>query len=105
VAQVVWTEPAAADLDAIADYIAIQDPAAARALVGRVFAHVEQLSVHPESGSRPQEFSGETRYRQIVEPPCRVFYRYDGERVAILHVMRQERELRTSQLRRTDLSR
>lgn len=87
-AQVVWTEPAVADLDAIADYIAIQDPIAARALVGRVFAHVEQLSAHPVSGSRPQELPSDGRYRQAVEPPCRIFYRIDGERVLILHVMR-----------------
>jgi toxin ParE1/3/4 len=25
---------------------------------------------------------------QIVEPPCRAFYRYDGKRVFILHVIR-----------------
>jgi ParE-like toxin of type II ParDE toxin-antitoxin system len=32
-AQVVWTEPALADLDAIADYIALDNPEAARLLV------------------------------------------------------------------------
>lgn len=36
-AEVVWTEPALSDLDAIADYIAIDNPDAARALVQRVF--------------------------------------------------------------------
>jgi hypothetical protein len=33
-----------------------------------------------------------------VEPPCRVFYRFDGARVLILHVMRAERRLRRSRL-------
>lgn len=28
------------------------------------------------------------RYRQIVEKPCRVLYRIDGETVYIVHVMR-----------------
>lgn len=96
-AQVVWSEPAIGDLDAIADYIAIENPSAAVELVRRVFAHVEQLQDHPESGSRPSELK-RSRYRQIIEPPCRVFYRYDGEIVFILYVMRSERLLRRAQL-------
>jgi hypothetical protein len=49
----------------------------------------------------PPELRG-SRYRQIVEQPCRVFYRYDGERVFILYVMRGERQLRISRLRQRD---
>jgi toxin ParE1/3/4 len=69
-AEVIWTEPALQDLDAIADYIAIDNPEAARQLVRRVFLHVEQLARHPESGSKPPELEG-GRYRQIVvrSPP------------------------------------
>ena len=96
-AEIVWSEPALADLDAIADYIALENPVAASELIKRVFGHIEQLVDHPESGSRPQEL-GKSRYRQIVEPPCRVFYRYDGHKVFILHVMRSERLLRKDQL-------
>jgi toxin ParE1/3/4 len=97
--EVVWTEPALSDLDAIADYIAIENPVAARQLVQRIFRHVEQLETHPRSGSQPPELKG-WRYRQIVEPPCRVFYRYDRKRVLILHVMRGERLLRRTTLAR-----
>lgn len=96
-AEIVWTEPALSDLDAIADYIALENPIAASEIVKRIFGHIEQLADHPESGSRPQEL-GRSRYRQIVEPPCRVFYRYDGHKVFILHVMRSERLLRKRQL-------
>jgi addiction module RelE/StbE family toxin len=92
-AQVIWTEPALNDLDAIADYIAIENPVAAAELVRKVFEHVEQLEAHPESGSRPPELK-RSRYRQIVEPPCRIFYRYDGETVLVLFVMRSEQLLR-----------
>lgn len=91
--EIVWSEPALSDLDAIADYIALDHPAAAAELVRRVFGHVEQLVDHPESGSRPPELS-RSRYRQIVEPPCRLFYRYDGVSALVLHVMRHERVLR-----------
>jgi len=91
-AEVIWTEPALSDLDAIADYIALDNPEAARQLVQRVFSHVEQLTDHPKSGSKPVELKG-WRYRQIVEPPCRVLYRHDEDRVFILFVMRGERLL------------
>lgn len=100
-AEVIWTEPALADLDAIADYIALDKPAAASGLVQRIFTHVEQLAAYPESGSRPLELK-RSRYRQIVESPCRVFYRYDGERVFILYVMRSERLLRAPHIAARD---
>ena len=96
-AEIVWTEPALTDLDAIADYIALENPEAASQLVRRVFHHVEQLQKFPESGGKPAELK-KSRYRQIVEPPCRVFYRYDGERVFVLYVMRSERLLRKGRL-------
>ena len=92
-AEIIWTEPALSDLDAIADYIALENPDAACALVQRVFHHVEQLIEHPRSGSKPPELRG-WRYRQIVEPPCRVFYREASGRVFVLYVMRAERLLR-----------
>ncbi len=91
-AEVIWTEPALSDLEAIADYIALDNPAAARALVQRVFEHVGQLAEHPLSGPKLLEFKG-WRYRQIVEPPCRAIYRHERGRVHILHVVRGERLL------------
>lgn len=91
-AEIIWTEPALADLDAIADYIALDKPQAARDLVRRVFAHVEQLRAHPLSGPKLPEFRG-WRYRQIVEPPCRVIYRHEKGIVHIVHVVRGERLL------------
>lgn len=100
-AEVIWSYPALADLDRIADYIALDNVAAARGLVQRVFEHVAQLRAYPNSGSRPPELKGR-RYRQIVEPPCRVFYRVEikrGPRVYILHVMRSEQRLRPTRLR------
>lgn len=91
-AEIVWTEPAVTDLDAIADYIAIESPVAAAALVQRVFQRVEQLARHPESGPGVPELP-DGRYRQLVEPPCRILYRHDlmADTVYILHVVRTER--------------
>jgi toxin ParE1/3/4 len=96
-AEVIWTEPALNDLDAIADYIALDNPAAARDLVQRAFKHVEQLLAHPDSGSKPEELRG-WRHRQIVEPPCRILYRRDRSTVYVLYVMRGERRLQRAYL-------
>ena len=97
--EIVWTEPALSDLDASADFIALENPVAAQKLVRRIFRHVEQLADHPKSGLKPAELRG-SNYRQIIEPPCRVFYRHNNIRVFILHVMRSEQRLRASKLKR-----
>lgn len=92
-AEIIWTDPALNDLDAIADYIALDNPEAPRQWVQKVFRHVEQLAHHPKSGSKPPELKG-WRYRQIVEPPCRVLYRQERSNVYILCVMRAEQPLK-----------
>ena len=97
-AEVIWTEPALSDLAAIADYIALDDLAAAKRLVAAVFERVEKLEADPELGPRVPELK-KSRYRQLSEPPCRIFYRQDGDRVFILHVMRGERLLKPARLK------
>lgn len=92
-ARLIWTEPALADLDEIAEYIALDDLRAAARLVAKVFERVERLERFPNSGRRPTELA-ETPYREVVVPPCRIFYRVDRELVYILYVMRSERLLR-----------
>ena len=98
-AEIIWTEPALADLDAIADYIALDDQRAAEKLVDRVFRHVGQLAAHPRSGTKVPELR-RSRYRQIVEPPCRVIYRVEKHAVYVVHVVRSERLLRPKTLTR-----
>lgn len=100
-AEIIWTEPALADLEAIADYIAIENPAATGAFIRRVFAHVDKLEYHPQLGPVPPELK-DSRYRHIVEPPSRIFYRHDNDSVFIVHVMRSERLLREADLGRID---
>ena len=91
-AEVIWTEPAVSDLEAIADYIALDNPEAARQLVQRVMEHVSQLAEHPPSGAKLPEFEG-WRYLQIVEPTCRAIYRHEKGRVHVAHLVRGERLL------------
>jgi len=92
-AQVIWTEPALSDLNEIAEYIALDNTVAAQRLVKSVFSSVERLEQFPESGRIPPEMD-DFRYREIIIGPCRVFYRYEQDKVYLVYVMRSERLLR-----------
>lgn len=96
-AEVIWTEPALQELDAIAEYIALDNPAAASNLVKAVFDKTERLANFPKSGRVPPELP-DSVYREVVVPPCRIFYREDEQRVFVLFVMREERQLRAFML-------
>jgi len=92
-AEVVWTDPALQELSNIAEYIALDKPAAARHLIKEVFEKVERLQDFSLSGRTPLELPNSI-YRELLVPPCRIFYRVDEGRVFILYVMRGERQLR-----------
>ncbi|MEH8019631.1 type II toxin-antitoxin system RelE/ParE family toxin [Rheinheimera metallidurans] len=96
-AEVIWTEPALQELDAIAEYIALDNPAAASDLVKEVFGKAERLENFPKSGRIPPELP-DSVYREVVVPPCRIFCREDEQRVLVLYVMREERQLRAFML-------
>ncbi|WP_019027768.1 type II toxin-antitoxin system RelE/ParE family toxin [Colwellia piezophila] len=92
-AEVIWTSPALDDLNRIAEYIALSNIKAAKNLTRKVFDKISRLESHPESGKRPLELSN-LNYREVTVNPCRIFYKVDSDKVYILHVMRQEQDLR-----------
>ena len=95
-ARIVWADPAIHDLDAIADYIAVENPAAARKLVHQVLAAVARLQKFPLLGSSPVELVG-LPYRQLIVSPCRIFYRVETKVIYIVHVLRGELLVRREQ--------
>ena len=92
-AEIIWTNPALEDLNDIAEYIALSNLLSAKKLVVKIFAKVERLEEYPESGKTPIELSN-LNYREVIVNPCRIFYKIDNDKVFILHIMRQERDLR-----------
>ena len=92
-AEIVWTEPALDDLNQLAEYIALSNLNAAKQLVEKVFNAVTRLELFPESGRVPPELS-ELDYREVIVTPCRIFYKIENNNVFILHVLRQEQDLR-----------
>lgn len=92
-AEVIWATPALDQLEEIAEYIALDKPGAASNLVKTIFSTVERLEQFPESGRVPPELP-DSIYRELYVRPCRIFYRREEGFVLIVHVMREERQLR-----------
>jgi len=92
-AEIIWTNPALEDLNDIAEYIALSNLLSAKNLVKKIFEKVDRLEEFPESGKKPLELNN-LNYREVVVNPCRIFYKIENGNVFILHVMRQERDLR-----------
>jgi len=86
-----WRRSAVSDLATIREYIAREDPAAARAVTDRVLRAVDRLERFPASG-RPGRVPGT---REIVIPnlPYIIVYTHDDTSVDIIAVFhgRQDR--------------
>lgn len=84
-----WLHKALRNLDEEATYIAADDEAAARLVVGRIFEAVEQLSEHPGAG-RPGRVPGT---RELVVPNTRYIlpYRVRGDRIEVLRLFHASR--------------
>ena len=100
-ARLIWTEPALEDLGQVADYIALDNPAAAERLVRKVFTKAELLQNFPEMCPVPHDLP-DSRYRHLVVGPLRIFYRIEGDSVFLVYVMRSERLLKNSDLEERD---
>jgi toxin ParE1/3/4 len=79
-----WTRPALADLEAIGDFIARDNPVAARPIVVSLVASVDALPDHPNLG-KPGRLTG-TRELAVGGTPYVVPYRVLGDDVEILAV-------------------
>ncbi|MCC5839266.1 MAG: type II toxin-antitoxin system RelE/ParE family toxin [Opitutales bacterium] len=90
-AEIIWTDPALTDLDAVGDYIALDDYNAARRLIQKVFERVDLLRENPSLGRVPRDLF-DTPYRKLVVNPVYVYYRVEGVKVIIIHVTRSERQ-------------
>jgi plasmid stabilization system protein ParE len=92
-AEVIWSEPAIAQLDAIASYIALDKPNAAQGVVRRIFDSTDRLEQFKKLGRSVPEFR-HPNYRQVWIRPCWIYYRIDNEDVRFLHVRRAEQPFR-----------
>ena len=91
-AEVIWAEPALHSLQEVTDYISLDNPKAAEHLVRSIFKRIEHLESHPKSGKLVIEFKNSV-YKEVVFPPCRIFFRLENECVYIIHILREEQLL------------
>lgn len=96
-AEVIWTEPALAQLDAIVQFIALDKPNVAEAVVQRIFRTTDHLESFLRLGRRIPEFAHKN-YRQVWIKPCWLYYRIEGKAAVILHVRRAEQLLQIDDL-------
>lgn len=96
-----WSEPALQDLEQIADYISLDDDAAAKRLVKKVFKQAELLELFPDMGSAPEELFN-SAYLHFFVKPLRIFYRVQEDDIFIVYVMRQDRPLRLEEVEEHD---
>ena len=101
--EVLLTEGAEQDLEAIHDYISEFDCVAnANYVLDELMDVVESLSKFPERGSYPKELVGLgiKEYRQAFFKPYRVIYRVTGDQVIIYLIADGRRDMQTVLARR-----
>jgi Plasmid stabilization system protein len=101
--EVLLTEGAEQDLEAIHDYISELDCVAnANQVLDDLMGVVQSLSRFPERGSYPKELLGLgiKEYRQTFLKPYRVVYRVTGRHVIIYLIADGRRDLQTVLARR-----
>ena len=85
--RVVWSERAYLDLESIANYIADDSPAYARAVVKGIIEQTRTLTRFPRSGRKVPEFDDEN-IRELIAYSYRIIYRIHEDEVlvsAIIH--------------------
>jgi toxin ParE1/3/4 len=85
-----WTHTAVTDLDSAYEYIAADDPEAARRVIERIETAVAVLSRHPEAG-RAGRIRG-TRELVVSGTPFIVPHRFRRDTIQILAVVHASRK-------------
>jgi toxin ParE1/3/4 len=101
--EVLLTEGAERDLEAIYDYIAEADsPASAGYVLDQLLEVAESLATFPERGSHPKELLalGIQEYRQTFFKPYRLIYRIIGQQVFVVLMMDGRRDMQALLARR-----
>lgn len=99
---IVWTTPAAEDLQDVVDYLLEDSAPAAEKFLDKIEQAVGKLTSHGRMGRVVPELSKHniTRYREVVVSPWRVFYRAEGQKVYVLAVIDGRRNIEDILLRR-----
>jgi len=84
--KVVWTDRARWRLKLIRDYIAKDNPEAARVITQRLLLRSRQISEHPYTGRQTPEYQQDD-IRELLERPYRIIYRVKATQIDVIAVM------------------
>ena len=87
-----WSSRAARDVEAIADYIALDSPTYARAVVKRIVGVTRTLSTFPNSGRMVPEFQDQC-IRELIAYSYRIIYVVSEDEVLIAAIIHGKRDL------------
>jgi addiction module RelE/StbE family toxin len=91
-AEIVWTEEALSDLEAIGAYFERTSPQYASAVVGRLYSSVEQLVEYPKIGRKVPEIDHES-LRELIVEDYRIVYQLQEERIEIVTVLHSRQDI------------
>jgi addiction module RelE/StbE family toxin len=83
-----WTDPAVEDLEAVYDYIALDNEDKAVQVIAELLLAVEGLERFPQMGQADPSVPGR---RILTHPPYRIYYRIRKEAVEILSLLHGSR--------------
>ena len=96
-AEVIWSERAAIDLEAIHRFIARDSQAAADLTIERIRASTRRLIAFPESG-RPVPEAPDQEVREVIVRPYRLIYGRRDTDVYVVTVLHSARQLLPGEL-------
>lgn len=91
-AEIVWTEEALDDLEAIGAYFDRTSPQYASVVVSALYTSVEQLTEHPKLGRQVPEVEHES-LRELIVENYRVIYQLCEARIEIITVLHSRQDL------------
>jgi toxin ParE1/3/4 len=83
--KIIWSPLAIDRVSEIAQYIALDKPAAADNWINTLFSKVGQLMLSPKSGRVVPEI-GDEQFRELIYGNYRILYRIEKKQVSILTV-------------------
>lgn len=100
--EVLWTQTARQDLEGIIGYIADDSIDRALSVANRIEHRCRELHTLPARGRVIPELRAVDvmAYRELIEGPWRIVYRYDAERVHVVAVLDARRDLSSLLLER-----
>jgi addiction module RelE/StbE family toxin len=90
--KLIWTYPAVDDLQAISDYIGKDSEYYASIFIGELIQSVEKLIEFPEIGRKVPEYQRKD-IRELIVQSYRIIYQIEDNRILILTVVHDRREL------------